>query len=140
RYDVSADVWSATNYKQLRSEALNCQRWNMLHPTETPRRSYVETILAGEQGPFVAVSDNMKIVPGQIAEWVPGGLKILGTDGFGRSDTRKRLRRFFEIDAECTVIAVLSELCRRGAIEKDVVARAIQDLGVNPDKPHPILV
>src|SRR5262245_24104054 len=73
RYQVSADVWSATNYKQLRTDALNCARWNMLHPTETPRKSYLESLLAREQGPFVAVSDFMKIVPEQISQWVPGG-------------------------------------------------------------------
>jgi pyruvate dehydrogenase E1 component len=139
-YDVSADVWSATNYKQLRTEAMNCRRWNMLHPTEPPRRSYLETVLEKETGPFVAVSDNMRIVPEQIAPWVPGGLTTLGTDGFGRSDTRKALRRFFEIDAECTVIATLHTLAQNGQIGADVVARAIKDLGVNPEKAFPQVV
>ena len=88
RYDVSADVWSATSYKLLRTDAIRCQRWNMLHPTEPPKKSYVETLLAKEQGAFVAVSDNIRTVPDQIAPWVPGGLFTLGTDGFGRSDTR----------------------------------------------------
>ena len=110
RYGVSADVWSATSYKLLRNDALRCQRWNMLHPTATPKKSYVETLLEKEKGVFVAVSDNMKIVPDQIAPWVPGGLMTLGTDGFGRSDTRERLRRFFEVDAESTVIATLYAL------------------------------
>ena len=137
RYDVSADVWSATNYKQLRTEALNCQRWNRLHPTESPRQSYLETTLAGETGPFIAVSDNMKMVPDQIAPWVPGGLTTLGTDGYGRSDTRKALRRFFEVDAECTVIATLHALAQRGQIDRQVVAQAIQDLGVDSEKSFP---
>src|SRR5207237_3553919 len=97
RYDVSADVWSATSYKLLRNDALRAERWNMLHPEETPRQPYVSNLLGKEQGVFVAVSDNMKIVPDQIAPWVPGGLTTLGTDGFGRSDTRERLRRFFEV-------------------------------------------
>ncbi|HSH94294.1 MAG TPA: pyruvate dehydrogenase (acetyl-transferring), homodimeric type, partial [Roseimicrobium sp.] len=140
KYDVSVDVWSATNYKQLRTEAQNCQRWNMLHPTEAPRRSYVETLLEKEQGVFVAVSDQMKIVPEQIAQWVPGGLYALGTDGFGRSDIRSRLRRFFEIDAECTVVGVLYQLSLKGHIDRSVVAQAIKDLGVDPEKVHPILV
>src|SRR5882724_11185501 len=136
RYEVSADVWSATNYKQLRTEALRARRWNMLHPTEPPRKSYVETVLQREEGVFVAVSDFMKIVPEQIAPWVPGGLITLGTDGFGRSDTRERLRRFFEVDAELTVIATLYALAEKGAVEKKVVEKAIKDLDVAPDKAH----
>ena len=95
RYGVSADVWSATSYKLLRTDAIRCQRWNMLHPTQPPKKSYVETLLAKEQGAFVAVSDNIRTVPDQIAPWVPGGLFTLGTDGFGRSDTRARLAPIF---------------------------------------------
>jgi len=140
RYDVSADVWSATNYKQLRTDALRCRRWSMLHPTEPPKKSYVETVLEKEKGVFVAVSDFMKIVPEQISPWVPGGLMTLGTDGFGRSDTRERLRRFFEVDAECTVIATLYALAGKGRIEPKVVAKAIKDLGVDPEKPSPQIV
>src|SRR6185436_7321678 len=104
RYNVSADVWSATNYKSLRNDALLAERWNMLHPAKTPMKPYLVSILEKETGPFIAVSDMMKIVPDQIAPWVPGGLTTLGTDGFGRSDTRSNLRRFFEIDAQCTAI------------------------------------
>src|SRR4029453_18319373 len=125
RYDVSADVWSATNYKQLRTEALRAQRWNMLHPTATPQKSYLEKVLEKEKGVFVAVSDFMKIVPEQIAPWVPGGLMTLGTDGFGGSDTRENLRRFFEIDAESTVVATLYALSQKGAIAPQVVEKAI---------------
>ncbi|MBI3306993.1 MAG: pyruvate dehydrogenase (acetyl-transferring), homodimeric type [Candidatus Omnitrophica bacterium] len=138
KYQVSADVWSATSYNQLRREALDCQRWNMLHPAEKPKKSYLENILEGEKGVFVAVSDNMKIIPDQIAPWVPGGLMTLGTDGFGRSDTRENLRRFFEVDAEMTVIATLYALCQKGQIEKRVVEKAIKDLKVNPEKVYPI--
>jgi pyruvate dehydrogenase E1 component len=140
KYGVSADVWSATNYKQLRTDAQAAQRWNMLHPTETPRQSYVETLLAKEKGPFIAVSDFMKIVPEQINQWVPGGLTILGTDGFGRSETRENLRRFFEIDAPMVVIATLTALAKQGAVDKKLVAQAIQDLGINPEKTHPVCV
>jgi len=140
RFDVSADVWSATSYKQLRSDALKARRWNMLHPAEPKRTSYVEEVLQNEQGPFVAVSDYMKLVPDQIAPWVPGGLMTLGTDGFGRSDTRAALRRFFEIDAEHIVIAVLSALAARGNIAGDVVVGAIRDLGVDPEKMYPAIV
>jgi pyruvate dehydrogenase E1 component len=124
----------------MRNDALKCERWNLLHPTEKPRKPYVETLLAAEQGVFVAVSDNMKIVADQIAPWVPGGLTTLGTDGFGRSDTRKNLRRFFEVDAECTVIATLYALARKGKVEMSLVAKAIKDLGVDPEKVHPELV
>jgi pyruvate dehydrogenase E1 component len=140
RHDVSADVWSATNYKQLRNDALACARWNMLHPTATPKKSYLETTLEQEQGPFIAASDFMKIVPDQIAPWVPGGLTTLGTDGFGRSDTRERLRRFFEVDASSVVVATLYALSKTGAVSRETVAKAIKDLGVDPEKPHPVCV
>jgi len=140
RYNVSADVWSATNYKQLRNDALRAARWNMLHPTEPPQKSYVEALLEKEKGVFVAVSDFMKIVPEQIAPWVPGGLTTLGTDGFGRSDTRENLRRFFEVDAECTVIATLYALAQKGHTPRETVAKAIKDLKVDPEKAFPQIV
>jgi pyruvate dehydrogenase E1 component len=140
KYDVSADVWSATSYKLLRADAIRCQRWNVLHPTETPKQSYVETLLAKEQGAFVAVSDNIRTVPDQIAPWVPGGLFTLGTDGFGRSDTRTRLRRFFGVDAESTVVGTLYALAEKNLIERKVVAQAIKDMGVDPEKIQPQLV
>lgn len=140
RYDVSADVWSATSYKLLRSEAINARRWNMLHPTAKPRKSYLESVLEREQGVFVAVSDSMRMVPDQIAPWVPGGLITLGTDGFGRSDTRARLRRYFEVDAECMVIAVLYGLSEKGALDRKGVARAIEDMDVDPEKAHPLFL
>ncbi len=137
KYGVSADVWSATSYKLLRTDAIRCQRWNMLHPTEPAKKSYLETLLAKETGPFVAVSDNIRAVPDQIASWVPGGLLTLGTDGYGRSDTRARLRRFFAVDAECTVIATLYALAEKNLIARKVVAQAIKDLEVDPEKVQP---
>ncbi len=140
KYGVSADIWSATNYKRLRAEALNAQRWNMLNPTQTPKRSYVETILEKEKGVFVAVSDNMKIVADQIAPWVPGGLFTLGTDGFGRSDTRVNLRRFFEVDAECIAVGTLYSMAEKGQIDKTVVAKAIKDLNLDPAKSFPTIL
>ncbi len=109
----------------------------MLHPTETPRKSYVETLLEKEQGAFVAVSDYMRAVPQQITPWVPGGLFTLGTDGFGRSETRERLRWFFEVDANLTVVGTLYALAQRGMIDKSVVAQAIKDLNIDPEKAHP---
>jgi pyruvate dehydrogenase E1 component len=140
RYGVSADVWSATSYKLLRNDALLAERWNLLHPDQPPRKPYVQSLLQGEQGTFVAVSDNLKTVADQIAPWVPGGLTTLGTDGFGRSDTRPRLRRFFEVDAECVTVATLHALARRGALERRRVAQALKDLDLNPDKLHPQIV
>jgi pyruvate dehydrogenase E1 component len=139
-YGVSADVWSATSYKLLRTDAIRCQRWNMLHPTETAKKSYIEQVLAKEKGAFVSVSDNIRTVADQISPWVPGGLFTLGTDGFGRSDTRARLRRFFQVDAESTVIGTLYALAQRGEIEREVVAKAIKDLDVDPGKMQPQLV
>src|SRR5205085_1952407 len=137
KFDVSADVWSATSYKLLRNDGLRAKRWNMLHPTDPPKKSYVETLLENEQGVFVAVSDNMKMVPDQIAPWVPGGLTTLGTDGFGRSDTRERLRRFFEVDAECTVVATLHAMAAKGNMDRGVIAKALKELDINPEKIHP---
>jgi pyruvate dehydrogenase E1 component len=140
KYGVSADVWSATSYKLLRADAIRCQRWNMLHPTEPRKKSYMQELLAKEQGAFVAVSDNIRTVPDQIAPWVPGGLFTLGTDGFGRSDTRARLRRFFAVDAECTVIGTLYALAEKNLVERKLVAQAIKDLGVDPEKMQPQIV
>ncbi|MGA2544584.1 MAG: pyruvate dehydrogenase (acetyl-transferring), homodimeric type [Verrucomicrobiota bacterium] len=137
RYDVSADVWSATSYKNLRNEALLAARWNMLHPAQPARKPYLQQLLEKETGPFIAVSDYMKIVPDQIAKWVPGGLTTLGTDGFGRSESRAHLRRFFEIDAESTVIATLHTLAQRGAVSRETVAQAIRDLNIDPEKDFP---
>jgi pyruvate dehydrogenase E1 component len=139
RYDVSADVWSATSYKNLRNEALLAERWNMLHPAQPARKPFVRQLLENETGPFIAVSDYMKIVPDQIARWVPGGLTTLGTDGFGRSETRANLRRFFEIDAESTVLATLHTLAQRGEISREIVAQAIRDLNIDPEKNFPAI-
>ncbi|HEV2667432.1 MAG TPA: pyruvate dehydrogenase (acetyl-transferring), homodimeric type, partial [Blastocatellia bacterium] len=140
RYDVSADVWSVTSYKHLRTDALNAQRWNMLHPADKAKKSYLETALEKEQGVFVAVSDYMKAVPEQIAPWVPGGLTVLGTDGFGRSDTRQNLRRFFEVDTESTVLATLHALSQKGKVAKQAVQQAIKDLKLDPEKAYPQFV
>jgi len=140
KYGVSADVWSATSYKLLRTDAIRTQRWNMLHPTLPPKKNYVESLLAKEQGAFVAVSDNIRTIPDQIAPWVPGGLFTLGTDGFGRSDTRGRLRRFFGVDVESTVIGTLYALAEKKLIDRKVVAQAIKDLGVDPEMAQPQIV
>jgi pyruvate dehydrogenase E1 component len=137
QFDVAADVWSATSYKLLRGDALRTRRWNMLHPTAPPKKSYLETVLQNEEGVFVAVSDYMKMVPDQIAPWIPGGLVSLGTDGFGRSDTRANLRRFFEVDAELIAIATLYALYQKGSLPAQSVDDAIKRLGVDPEKSFP---
>jgi pyruvate dehydrogenase E1 component len=137
QFDVAADVWSATSYKLLRGDALRTKRWNMLHPSAAPKKSYIESVLQDEQGPFVAVSDYMKMVPDQIAPWVPGGLTSLGTDGFGRSDTRPNLRRFFEVDAEITVVATLYALYQKGSLPAQTVEQAIKKLAIDPEKVFP---
>jgi len=138
RFEVAADVWSATSYKNLRCEALAVERWNRLHPEAEPRVPYVTQLLAGETGPVVAASDYLKAVPDQVARWVPEGLLALGTDGFGRSDIRPSLRRFFEVDAESIVVATLYQLALRGDMDRAVVARAIRELGIDPERPEPV--
>jgi pyruvate dehydrogenase E1 component len=138
KFGIAADVWSATSYKELRRDALACDRWNRLHPTATPWKSYLQTILEKEEGVFVAATDYMKSLPEMINPWVPGGLTPLGTDGFGRSDDRPALRRHFEVDAECIVIATLARLVRAGAAKPGDVQRAIKELGVDPEKVDPV--
>jgi len=134
RFGVTSTVWSVTSWKELRREALACRHWNMLHPTETPRVSYLEKTLGAAEGLFVAASDHVRAVPEQLDPWIPGGLFAMGTDGFGRSESRTRLRRHFEVDAECIAVGVLSRLAAAGAIGADVVAEAITTLGVDPEK------
>jgi pyruvate dehydrogenase E1 component len=137
-WGVRADVWSATSYRELRREALEVERWNLLHPGDKPRESYLQRVLAREEGVFVAASDYLRQVPEMIARWVPGGLFPLGTDGFGRSETRPALRRFFEVDAECISYAALTQLARRGQLKADVLPGALQKLGIHPDKLNPL--
>jgi pyruvate dehydrogenase E1 component len=138
-FGVNADVWSATSYRELRRDALEAERWNMLHPEQTPRRSYLHQLLGGEpNGVCLAASDYMRQVPEMISRWVPGGLFVLGTDGFGRSDTRPALRRHFEIDAECITVAALWQLALRGAVKPALVQQAIQKFGINPEKISPM--
>ena len=136
-HGVAADVWSATSYKQLRDDALAVERWNRLHPTETPRLPYLVGALAGAEGPIVAVTDYVKAVPDQIARWVPQPFIPLGTDGFGLSDTRSALRRHFEIDADHIVIATLHGLAQRGELKSEAVAEAIDRYGIDPDLVDP---
>jgi pyruvate dehydrogenase E1 component len=134
KYGVSADVWSVTSYSELRREALAIDRWNRLHPAESPKKSYIETALEGAEGPIVAASDYMKAVQDQIAPWLCGRMVTLGTDGFGRSDNREHLRRHFEVDGASVAAAALSRLARDGKFDAKKAAKAILELGINPDK------
>jgi pyruvate dehydrogenase E1 component len=136
-YGVAADVWSVTSYKQLYREANDCERWNMLHPNQTPQVPYVTQTLQGAPGPFIAASDYMKVLPESVAQWVPGKLVALGTDGFGRSENRASLRDFFEVDAKHIVLATLHALAREKQVGADVLEKAIGDLGINPEKRNP---
>ncbi len=134
KYDIGADVWSVTSYNELRRDAQECQRWNMLNPGKKARKSYVEQQLKGVEGPVIAASDYMRILAEQIDPWVPGGLFALGTDGMGRSESREALRRHFEVDAECITVAALYQLSQRGELETKQVTKAIKDLKINPEK------
>jgi pyruvate dehydrogenase E1 component len=136
-HDVAVELWSATSYKALREDALAVERWNRLHPGETPRTPYVTEVLSGAEGPFVAVTDFIKAVPDQVARWVPGPFVPLGTDGYGRSDTRANLRRHFETDAGSVVVAVLQSLVATGDAKPEEVADAIVRHGLDPDAPDP---
>jgi pyruvate dehydrogenase E1 component len=140
KYGVSGDVWGATSYTELRRDALECERHNRLHPNAEPRKSYLETTLEGVEGPFIAASDYMKALPDLIVRWLPGRLVPLGTDGFGMSDTREALRRHFEVDAENIVIATLDGLRQEGKLSHKDVAKAIKDMGVDPDKLSPLAI
>ncbi|MEM9943166.1 MAG: pyruvate dehydrogenase (acetyl-transferring), homodimeric type [Planctomycetota bacterium] len=138
KYGISSDVWSVTSYNELRRDAQECQRWNMFHPTLEPRKSYLETVLEGVDGPFIASSDYVRAHSEQVAPFVPGDFFALGTDGMGRSDTRPDLRRHFEVDQECIVIATLYQLAQQGKMKLEEVEKAIKDLDVNPDKISPL--
>jgi len=137
RWDVGAELWSATSYKRLREQALSTERWNRLHPTEPARVPRVTELLGDDGGPVVAVTDFMKSVPDQVARWVRQPFVPLGTDGFGRSDTRERLREFFEVDMRQVVVATLWALAQQGEIKAETVAEAIAHYGIDPDRTDP---
>jgi pyruvate dehydrogenase E1 component len=134
RFDVSSDVWGVTSYRELRVDALECERTNRMHPEAPPRIPYITQALQGVEGPFITASDYMKAMGDLVARWIPGRLVPLGTDGYGMSDTREALRRHFEVDAECIVIGALDGLRLDGKLSGQDVARAISELGVDPDK------
>ncbi|MGH7453819.1 MAG: transketolase-like TK C-terminal-containing protein, partial [bacterium] len=137
QYHVAADVWSVTSYKELHRDALMAERWNMLHPGEKAQIPYVSQALNGAKGVFVAASDYVKALPESISKWLPGPLISLGTDGFGRSDGRRQLRDFFEVDERYITLAALYGLAREEKIKPEVLKKAIQDLEIDPEKANP---
>ncbi len=140
KYGVSADVWSVTSYQQLRFDALEADRWNRLHPESEQRIPFLSQVLDGVPGPFIAASDYVKALPDLVRQWIPGSLTSLGAEGYGMSDTREMLRRHFEIDCEMIVIGVLDALRKEGRVDAPLVARAIKELEVDPDKLDPLHV
>lgn len=139
-WGVAADVWSITSANELRRDGLACERWNMLHPNETPKVPYITQQLQASSGPFIAATDYMKLYSDQLRPYIPGTFKVLGTDGFGRSDTRAKLRHFFEVNRYFVVLATLSALVEDGSLKADIVAEAIKKYGISPDKLDPTTV
>jgi len=137
KYGISADVFSVTSYKELYRDALACDRWNMLNSEKEQRVPYVSELVDKKTDVLVAASDYMKVLPDSISRWLPVPLHSLGTDGFGRSETRESLRDFFEVDARYIVLAVLHKLARLGKLDAKVPAAAMKDLGIDPDKRNP---
>ena len=139
-FSIAADVWSVTSFSELRSDGLGKERWNLLHPGQPRKASYVEEALSQSKAPVVAASDYMKIVADQLRPFVPRPYTVLGTDGFGRSDKRSELRRFFEVDRYYIALAALKALADAGDLPQEKVAEAIAKYGINPEKPNPVTV
>jgi pyruvate dehydrogenase E1 component len=137
KHGIGSDVWSVTSYNELARDAMSADRWNRLHPTEERHTSYLQRALEGQHGPFISASDNVRNVADQIRQWIPGDYTILGTDGFGRSETRKTLRRHFEIDAECVAYTALESLSRSGQFDRSRLPQVLQELGIDPNKVEP---
>ncbi len=137
-YKVASDVWSVTSYKELRKDALEVERWNLLHPNGPQKITYISKMLAKEEGVFVASSDYVKTLPDSVAKWFPRTLHSLGTDGFGRSDSRAALRDFFEVDAKHIVFAALNGLVKDGKLKPAELDKAMKKLGINPNKKNPM--
>jgi pyruvate dehydrogenase E1 component len=138
RFQIASDVWSVTSYTQLRRDCQSCERWNMLHPDQPAKVSYLEQVLSGVKGPFIAASDYVRALPEQLTRYIPGDYFVLGTDGMGRSETRETLRRHFEVDAESIAIGTLYRLNKAGVVSTAEFNQAIADLGYNRDKVNPL--
>ena len=139
KFGVAADVWSVTSYKALYTDGIEAERWNRLHPTEKPHVPYVTQCVGDAPGVIVAATDYLKTLPNMISKWMPRRMATLGTDGFGRSEGRASLRDFFEVDAKFIALATLHELALDGKIETSVVEKAINELGINPEKWNPVV-
>jgi pyruvate dehydrogenase E1 component len=139
-WGIAADVWSCPSFTELRRDGIDTDRWNLLHPEEKPRLAHVEQCLQGRRGPVIAATDYMRIFADGIRRWVPGHYHVLGTDGFGRSDTREKLRRFFEVDRNYVTLAALGSLVDEGTLPASTVTKAIKKYGIDPDKPNPAKV
>jgi len=137
-YGVQSDVFSVTSFSELRREALDVERYNLLHPGEPPKTPYVRECFGNRKGPFVAATDYVKMVPDQIRQWVPGRYIVLGTDGYGRSDSRAQLRKHFEVDRYYVTVAALKALADEGKIDVATVKEAMKKFGIDPNKPNPV--
>jgi pyruvate dehydrogenase E1 component len=140
KYSVAADVWSVTSYKELYTDAIETDRWNMLHPGSEAKKCYLQKCFSEDSGVFVAASDYLKSLPCSIAKWLGGRLTALGTDGYGRSDAREALRNYFEVDARHITLAALQALADGGKLEPKVVEKAVADMDIDPDKINPVTV
>ena len=136
-FGIESDVWSTTSINELRRDAMSAERYNLLHPEATPQVPYVTECLQDRQGPVIASTDYMRLFADQLREYIPKRYKVLGTDGYGRSDTRSKLREFFEVNRYYVVLAALKALQEEGKLEASVVAKAMQKFNINPDKPAP---
>jgi pyruvate dehydrogenase E1 component len=136
-WGVSADVYSVTSFTELRREGMEVERWNLLHPDEEPRRAWAEKTLEDADGPVVAATDYMRAFADQIRPWVHAPYRVLGTDGFGRSDYRKALRAFFEVDRHHIALAALTALAGEGALDAAIPGKAIRSYGIDPERPAP---
>ena len=139
-WGVTADVWSVPSFTELGRDGADVERWNLLHPSETPRQSWVEQCLNGREGPVIAATDYIRMFANQIRPYVRGRYRTLGTDGFGRSDYRKQLRHFFEVDRRWITVAALESLAKEGTIPVERVAEAISKYELDPEKPNPARV
>ena len=137
KYGISVNVWSVTSYNELIKDAVEVERWNLLHP-DKPKKSYITEILSNEQGPVIAASDYSKSLPIQLGPWIKNGITALGTNGWGRSDTREMLRDYFEVSAEYIVFATLSRLSTTIGFSSEQLIQAADDLGINRDKANPV--
>ena len=139
-WGIAADVWSATSFTELRREGLDCERWNMLNPEKPQRINYIAQCLKDAKGPVIASTDYMKSFAEQIQRFVPNKFVALGTDGFGRSDSREALRDFFEVDRRYVVLAALKALSDEGKLPASTVAEAVKKYNLDSNKPNPVTV